>query len=154
MGEVKESESEPVGEPLVKEPDRELGPGGLPVDLRNAAIGFNYALENYKEGNYSEDEFRESLRHAQTFDDYYRAQVRMANKPNVREDRALYDEDASIEVQRQVVTDQEAISRFDEKMLELRALANDKVINIKRVEKIVGKEIAGIFSGKKLKTKK
>ena len=142
------SPEQEIPQPHVLKPDTGITLGGLPGDLWNAAFSIDASLSLYKGGDYSEGEFREKLRQARIFNDYYRGHVRKANEIRIKKSQELYDEDASIVAQRAVITNQEAITHFDEKMMELRKLADDEVLDIEKIKKIIWEEIKPIVYGK------
>ena len=145
-------------EPRILKPDTKLTPGGLPGDLWNSVFPSYLSEKEFTNGRQSEDEFRNSLRESRTFDDYYRSQVSNVNESKKEQDKnaELYDEEATIAAQREGIPDKDVISHFDEKIMELRAFADKKIIDKKILEQIeaVRDEIHIIVYGEDRKTRR
>ena len=132
-------------------PDTELADGGLPEDLWNSTNALTSAMRFYEEGVLPEAQLRELLKNARTFDGYYAGQVEKYNKSEVRvnPDFVPYDVQASIDAQRNVIEDKDVIARFDEKIMQLRQLADGKEIDKKQLGEIIREEIRSLIYGDK-----
>jgi hypothetical protein len=144
MGEKKE----PLNEPWMKSPDNLGRKGDLPHDLGNSVIFMATLLQVYGGGK-NPDKIKEALRGVQTFDEYYGDIAKKYSEAEIEEGREPFDINASIEAQRAVVKKQEAITRFDKKIAELKAMADVEVLDEEKILKIIFEDIYPIIYGEK-----
>lgn len=153
MPEIKEREEE-LSEPKILNPDIRVSSTGLPPDLWNS-VNYLYAIEMaYSHRVCTDKQFRDALSAATTFDDYYIKRVRVQNEWERKYGAGiLYDEELSLAAQRAAITNKEAISCFDAKIMEMRALAQSEVIDKETIRKMkaIGDDIHRIVNGKDMK---
>lgn len=145
----KETKSEKnFGELRVKEPDNDLvASTGLPGDLLTSAISVHSAISRYEYNDITEAELREQIAKARTFEEYYKDYINRVNsEPENKE--SPFDQEASYQRQLEIVTNKEAIRKFDEKIMQLRNFSNAKVLNPKEIKQFIMAEIVPIIRGR------
>jgi hypothetical protein len=145
---------EELNEPKILNPDAGDSSTGLPPDLWNS-VNYLYSVEMaYSHGVYTDKQFREALSSAATFDDYYRKRVRVQNKWEQEHGAGIsYDEESSLAAQQAIITNKDAIARFDAKIMEMQALAQSEVIDKEVIKKMkaIGDDIYRIINGRDMK---
>jgi hypothetical protein len=120
---------------------------GLPEDLGNDTSSVDLALSLYKRGTYGEKELREAIKRVRSFEEYFRGQVKEHNNFRQQEGLPLYDEEESLVVAKEIIG-LSLISKFDEKILELRKLADNEELDKEAIEKIIKEDIRTLIAGK------
>lgn len=121
--------------------------GRLSGDLANVGHSLLAVLNGYKEGRYSEEEVRDKLSNARTFEEYFKGQLKKYNEA-MEEGSQLYDEEASLEAELKIIDNPDLVQEFDKKVLKLRKLAGKKKIDKEKIEKIIHEEIDPLIYGK------
>lgn len=127
--------------------DTLLAKSGLPADLINAVVSIDSALKSYKMGKLSEQEMKERLQNARTFNDYFRGRIREANTYRLKDGEPLYDEDASMLAQHGVVKNVDAIDLFDKNISALQKLGETEELNIPEIKRIIWEEVVPLVKG-------